>query len=304
MIMWTKLAPVLIATLPGAALAIAAGAPGLAPATIAEHQTRCAGRDGWSDPAPPIRIFANVYDIGTCGITVLLIVGDRGSIVIDGATTQAPPSILANLRRLGLRPADVKLLLSSHEHQDHAGGLGALRRATGARMVARAAARPVLESGVTARSDPQREGDRPAYPGVPVDRIVRDGEAVVLGSLRLTALATPGHSPGGTSWTWRSCAGTTCRTIVYADSISAVSTDGYRFRDHLPYVATLRHSIDRIARLPCDLLITPHPQASDLYPRLAGKKPLTDRRGCMRYAADGRTALERRLAREDQGEQR
>lgn len=293
-----------ISTLTGPTPALAAGAPGPTPATIAEHQARCAGKDGWSDPAPPIRIFANVYDIGTCGITVLLIVGDRGSIVIDGATAPAAPSILANIRRLGLRPSDVKLLLSSHEHHDHAGGLSALRRATGARMIARAAARPVLESGVTAPGDPQRDGDRPGYPGVRVDWIVRDGETVVLGSLRLTALATPGHSPGGTSWTWRSCAGTTCRTIVYADSVSAVSSDGYRFTAHPAYVATLRHSIDRIARLPCDLLVTPHPQASDLYPRLAGRMPLADGRGCARYAADGRAGLDRRLAREGRGEQR
>lgn len=138
---------------------------------------------------------------------------------------------------------------------------------------------------------------------MPVDRIVRDGETLALGSLRLTALSTPGHSPGGTSWTWRSCAGATCRTIVYADSVSAVSTDGYRFTDHPAYVATLRHSIDRIARLPCDLLITPHPSASDLYSRLAGEKPLADRRGCARYAAAGRTGLDRRLAREANGGQ-
>lgn len=297
-----KWAAASIAILPGPASG--SDAPNPTPATIAEHQARCAGKDGWSDPAPPIRIFANVYDIGTCGITVLLVVGDRGSVVIDGATAAAPPSILANIRRLGLRPTDVKLLLSSHEHHDHAGGLRALRQATGARMVARVAARPVLESGVTASSDPQRDGDQPSYGGVPVDRIVRDGETLALGSLRLTAFATPGHSPGGTSWTWRSCAGTTCRTIVYADSVSAVSTDGYRFTDHPAYVATLRHSIDRIAHLPCDLLITPHPGASDLYPRLAGEKPLADRRGCARYATVGRTGLDQRLAREADGEQR
>ena len=299
-----KWATALIAILPVPVSAIAADVPRLTPATIADHQARCAGKDGWSDPAPPIRIFANVYDIGTCGITVLLVVGDRGSVVIDGATAAAPPSILANIRRLGLGPTDIKLLLSSHEHHDHAGGLRALRQATGARMVARAAARPVLESGVTAPRDPQRDGDRPSYPGVPVDRIVRDGETLVLGSLRLTALATPGHSPGGTSWTWRSCAGATCRTIVYADSVSAVSADGYRFTDHPAYVATLRHSLDRIARLPCDLLITPHPGASDLYPRLAGEKPLADRRGCARYAATGRSGLERRLEQEAKGGRR
>ncbi|MGK3833537.1 MBL fold metallo-hydrolase, partial [Enterococcus faecium] len=78
-----------------------------------------------------VRIFANVYDIGTCGITVLLVAGDRGAIVIDAATAEAAPGILANIRRLGLAPRDVRLLLSSHEHVDHAGGFAALARATG-----------------------------------------------------------------------------------------------------------------------------------------------------------------------------
>lgn len=300
MMKWVKWAAASIAMLaaPTPTLLAALTGPGLAPATVAEHRARCGGRDGWSDPAPPIRLFANVYDVGTCAITVLLIVGDRGSIVIDGATQEAGPSILANIRRLGVRPRDVKLLLSSHEHQDHAGGLRALRQATGAKLLARAAARPVLASGVFAVDDPQREGDRPRFPGVPVDGLVSDGQVVTLGSLRLTAHATPGHSPGGTSWTWRSCIGATCRMVVYADSVSAVASNGYRFTDHPASVATLRRTLTRIARLPCDLLITPHPEASDLYARVAGEKPLTDGTACLRYAAAGRSRLDRRLASE------
>ena len=82
----------------------------------------CQGRDGWSDAAPPARIFGDVYYVGTCGITALLIVGDRGHILIDGATAEAAPGIAANIRRLGFRPQDVRYLLNSHEHVDHAGG--------------------------------------------------------------------------------------------------------------------------------------------------------------------------------------
>ncbi len=286
----------------GWALALAAPASGASAApgaaSVAEHQAACAGRDGWSDPAPPIRVAPGVYDVGTCGIVVLLVVGDRGAVLIDGATAAAAPSIVANVERLGLRPTDVKFILSSHEHADHAGGFAALLRRTGATMVATAAARRALETGVPDATDPQRDGDRPAFAGVRVGRIVRDGEVLALGDLRLTAHATPGHAPGGTSWSWRSCEGVRCHRIVFADSVSAVSTDAYRFADHPRYVATFRRSLARIAALPCDLLVTPHPAASRLYDRLAGRLPLTSPTACRDYAATGAAQLDARIARE------
>lgn len=278
-----------------AATASPAEAPPRA-ATVAEHQARCAGKDGWSDPAPPIRLFGNIYDIGTCGITVLLVAGDKGAIVLDGATAEAAPSIIANIRRLGYKPTDIKLLLSTHEHRDHAAGLQPLQAWTGATMVAMAASRAALESGVAAADDPQRENGTPAFRGVRVGRVVRDGDAVRLGSLILTAHATPGHAPGGTSWSWRSCQGKTCHAVVYADSVSAIAAQGYRFSDHPAYVAAFRASLARIAGLPCDLIITPHPAASDLYQRLAGKSPLSAPTACTSYAAAGRVRLDRRLA--------
>ncbi|MEG3163674.1 subclass B3 metallo-beta-lactamase [Sphingomonas sp. PB2P19] len=283
---------------------VAADVPTAAhPARFAAHQRQCQGKDGWSDPAPPVRIFANVYDVGTCGIVVLLVTGPSGHVLIDAATAEAVPSIVANIRRLGLRPSDVKLMLSSHEHGDHAGGFRGMQRATGATLVARAAARRALESGVPAADDPQGNGIA-EFAGARVGRIVRDGETVVLGPIRLTALATPGHSPGGTSWTWRSCDRGACRTIVYADSLSAISGDGYRFADHAAYVARLRSTIAKVGRLRCDVVITPHPAASDLYARLGGGAALIDRTGCARYAAAARTKLDQRLANEATGKLR
>lgn len=264
-------------------------------ASFAEHQRQCSGKEGWSDPAPPVRIFGNVYDVGSCGIVALLVVGPKGHVLIDAATAEAVPSIVANIRRLGLRPADVKLLLSSHEHVDHAGGFRALQQATGATLVATAAARKTLESGVPAADDPQGNGIS-EFAGARVGRIVRDGEIVMLGPLRLTAHATPGHAPGSTSWTWQSCDKGVCRAMVYADSLSAISADGYRFADHPAYVAAFRASLAKVARLPCDIVVTPHPGASDLYARLSGAKPLVDRNGCAAYAAAAGAKLDKRLA--------
>ncbi|KQM95304.1 subclass B3 metallo-beta-lactamase [Sphingomonas sp. Leaf22] len=277
------------------AILLAATLTAAPPADVTARARQCAGKDGWSDPAPPVRIFGNVYDIGTCGITVLLIAGPRGHVVIDAATAEAVPSIVNNIRKLGFRPQDVKLLLMSHSHIDHAGGLAALRRATGAKLRASAAAREVIERGRFAADDPQRDILSPVD-RVPVAGVLTDGQSVTLGPIRLTAHLTPGHSPDGMSWSWRSCAGTVCRTIVFADSLSAVSSDAYRFRDHPAYVARLRATIARVAALPCDIVLTPHPGASDMAERLAGQKPLVDRNGCRAYADAATRRLDKRLA--------
>lgn len=274
-----------------------AGQPAPVSPSGAALAAACEGRDGWSDPAPPARIFGNVYYVGTCGITALLITSPAGHVLIDGATAEAAPGIADNIRRLGFRPRDVRLILTSHEHVDHVGGVAALKRLTGARLGARAAARAVLESGRVDPADPQA-GTIPGFAGVPVDRVVRDGETVRIGALRLTARATTGHTAGSTSWTWRSCEGRVCRRFAYVDSLTAVGPDSYRFADHPALVARFRATFARVAALDCDVLVTPHPSASNLFPRLAGTAPLADRGGCRAYAAAGARRLDDRLARE------
>jgi metallo-beta-lactamase class B len=263
-----------------------------------ELAAACAGHDGWSDPAPPAQIYANTYYVGTCGISAVLVTSPAGHILIDGATAEAAPQIIANIRRLGFDPRQVRYLLSSHEHLDHAGGLAELKRLTGARMVARAEARAALERGNTGPDDPQASTLRPFAP-VRVDRTVREGGTVRLGPLLLTAHATPGHTIGSTSWTWRSCtARTTCTNIVYADSLTAVAPDGYRFSAHPELVALFQGSFLAVAGLDCDILVTPHPNASNLFERLARRAPLIDRDACRAYADGARRRLAQRLAQE------
>jgi metallo-beta-lactamase class B len=287
-------------------VALSACAPKKAPEVNAEMQqqsrtaiaAQCEGRYGWSDVAPPAHVFGNVYMVGTCGIVSLLITSDKGHILIDGATEKAAPSIAKNIRKLGFELSDVRYLLSSHEHKDHAGGLAVLKRLTGAQMVAIAAAKVSLETGLSDKTDPQI-GSIESFPGVKVDRLVNDGESLKSGTLSLTAIASPGHAPGGTSWTWRSCEGTTCHNFVYADSLGSVSADNYRFSDHPEYVATFRKTIDRIANLrTCDILITPHPSQSQFFERLAGVTAMVNQKGCMDYAAAASERLDARLAKE------
>lgn len=257
----------------------------------------CAGRDGWAEPAPPARIYGNIYYVGTCGITVLLVTGPDGHVLIDGAVEGAVPSILSNIRALGFDPRDVKLIVGSHEHLDHMGGFALLKAATGARLAVRDAARTVVETGAVDAADPQF-GAIPGMTPVAVDALVADREVLRVGPIALTAVATPGHTDGGTSWHWRSCDGPLCMRIAYIDSLSAVSRDGYRFSDLPERVAQLRETLTRVRAIPGDLFITPHPAASNLFQRLAGQEPLVDRDAGRRLVHAMRQRLDDRLARE------
>lgn len=133
---------------------------------------------------------------------------------------------------------------------------------------------------------------------VAVDAVVTDREVLRVGPIVLTAVATPGHTDGGTSWHWRSCNGPLCMGIAYIDSLTAVSRDGYRFSDHPERTAPFRETFKRVRAIPGDLFITPHPGASNLFQRLAGQKPLIDRDAGRRLVQAMRQRLDDRLARE------
>ncbi|HWJ37606.1 MAG TPA: subclass B3 metallo-beta-lactamase [Sphingomicrobium sp.] len=258
---------------------------------------KCAGSSDFNKPAPPVRIHANTYLVGSCGISSILIVGDQGDILIDGGTEEDADLIADNIRNLGFRPQDIRFILHSHEHPDHIGGIAKLQRLSGATLIASASASKVFQSGVATAEDPQSGTLRPV-PRAEVGRIIGDNGQVLLGNLMLTAIATPGHTPGALSWRWVSCDGGVCRTIVYADSLTPVSSPNYRFSDHPALLSAFRASIAKIAASPCEILLTPHPGASDMLRRLALGKPLFDTGACHAYA-DGLTkALDERLRKE------
>ena len=262
-----------------------------------EFALQCKDWDDYEKPAPPVRVHANTYFVGTCGISSILITGSAGDILIDGGTEADADLIADNIRKLGFRLSDIRIILNSHEHFDHVGGLARLQQLTGAKIYASPAAAQVIQSGIAGPGDPQQDiGKR--FPAAQVDRIIKDGDTILLGNLFLTAVATPGHTPGALTWHWVSCDGGVCRQIVYADSLSPVSSDTYRFSDHPAYVAAYRASIAKVAALDCDILLTPHPSASDMVKRFGAGKPLLDPDGCRKYAAGLSKQLDQRLAKE------
>jgi len=282
-----------------------AEAPTARPGASSNIAAACPGRDprtGWADPAPPAHLFGGTWYVGTCGITALLVETSAGLVLLDGGVPEAAPLVLANIRKLGFNPRHVRWILVSHEHFDHAGALRAIQRATGARVVAGPFQRQALSTGRPEPDDPQIQSlaGHIMEPLV-VSRTMRDNGRLTVGNRAFTAAATPAHSPGSTSWTWRDCEGNVCQTIAYADSTSTVSSDSYRFLDHPQRIAAVRSGLQTIGALPCDIMATPHPAASDLLARMSGLKPLVQPAACRVYAQESVRRFDERLASEAVG---
>lgn len=253
-------------------------------------------------PQAPFRIFGNTYYVGTHGVAAILVTSDRGHVLFDGDLAQSVPMIEGHIRALGFRVQDVKLILNTHVHCDHAGGIAALERLSGASVKASPASAAVFSGGGVSPADPQY-GSVAGIDAVANVSTVADGETLHMGPLALTAHFTPGHTAGGTSWAWISCEGKRCLNIVYGDSLTAISAPGYRFSDHPAVLAQFAHSFGVVERLPCDILVTAHPELSGLWSRLERREhgdrdAMIDRSACRRYAATARENLAKRLATE------
>ena len=275
----------------------------------ADPPTACSSCDEWNRPHASFKVYGNTYYVGVAGLSALLVTSDGGHILLDGGLPQSAPLIDANIRTLGFRTEDIRLIVNSHAHYDHAGGIAALRRVSNAEVAASPSGARALEQGGPGEDDPQYAfGPRlNNYPGVGKARAVADGEVVRAGSLSVTAHFTPGHTPGSTTWTWKSCEGDRCLDMVYADSLNAVSAPGFRFTGTAgkgSRIEAFRKSIATIAALPCDILVTVHPAFADLDGKLKRRTdgvkpdPFVDPQGCRTYAADAAKRLDARVAEE------
>jgi metallo-beta-lactamase class B len=149
-----------------------------------------------TEPFEPFRIVGNVYFVGTRGVSAFLFTTPDGHILLDTGLEQGVPLVRANIEKLGFRIGDVKILLSSHAHFDHVAGHAEMQRLTGATVMAVGEDAAALAAG----ADNSALGG-PGWKPVKVGRVLRDGEAVSLGGVMLTAHLTPGHTKGCTTWT-------------------------------------------------------------------------------------------------------
>ena len=286
-------------------LLVSAGQSALRP----DRSIKCSSCDEWNVSIEGFKVFGNTYYVGTAGLSALLITSDQGHILLDGGLTQSAPLVAATIVKLGFKVEDIKLILNSHAHYDHAAGIAALQRASGATVVSSASGAEGFALGNAVPDDPQAGFGKAenAFPAVKNVRVVKDKEMVTVGPLAVQMHNTAGHTPGSTTWTWQSCVDGKCLNLVYADSISAIAAPGFRFTGDAKTpsrVEQFRNSIATVGELPCDIMITTHPMATDLAGKLKKRAakpaadPFIDPQACRALAANAMKALDARVAEE------
>lgn len=233
-------------------LALALGLLGGASAAQAQSPAN------WTQPTEPFQIADNLYYVGTAGLSAFLITTPQGHILIDGAMPTSAKPIEASIAKLGCKPTDVKVLLNTHAHFDHAGGLAELKKDTGAKLAAAGGDRLALETGKYIGSESVKAFD---FAPVKVDRVLKDGDKVTLGGETLTAHVTPGHTAGCTTWTFpvtiggqRHEAVLYCSTSVAANRLVS-KTNGPQYPG---IVADYEQSFAKLRTLKADVFLAPH----------------------------------------------
>jgi metallo-beta-lactamase class B len=260
----------------------------------------CPSCKTWNQPQEPFKIYGNTYYVGTHGLSSILITSSAGLLVIDGALPESAEQIRDHIRGLGFRMEDVKLIVNSHVHFDHAGGIAALQHWSHARVAASRWSADVLGKGEVAKDDPQY-GLLPDIAKVRHVERIDDEEVLRVGDVAITTHLTPGHTPGGTSWTWKSCEHDQCLNLVYADSLTAVSAQDFKFTSHPQALRGFEKSFAFLENTPCDILITAHPDVSGLWSRLERRNqgvkpdPMIERTACANLARSGREQLRKRV---------
>ena len=260
----------------------------VSPAGLPISQNKVAAQalfESWKQPTTPFRLVGNVYYVGLSGVSSWLITTPEGHILIDTTFEDSIPQIARNVDQLGFKVADIKWILSSHAHADHVGGHVAMKRRSGARIVASAADAHIMATGGADDFSPFPK-ELLAYPPVKTDRIVEDNEKVSLGGVTLTAHLTPGHTKGATTWTIAVEEGELTHHVVFFSSVSVVAPTRLVSNPDYPnivddYKATFR----KLKALPCDIFLAPHgdqfglAQKSQLLKAGAGSNPFVDAAG-------------------------
>jgi len=220
----------------------------------------------WHEPTDPFHVVGNIYYVGARGLAAYLIVSPQGDILLDGTLAENVPMIERNIARLGFNIRDVKLLLNTHAHFDHAAALAQLKADSGARLLASAGDKPILESG---HLRVENDNNLPDFPPVKVDGIVRNGQIVRQGPLAMQAILTPGHTPGCTSWTTQVRDGGRTLRVVFPCSLTTAGNKLIGNRGYPGIVTDYRLSFARLSAVKADIVLTAHPELADVLGRAA-----------------------------------
>jgi metallo-beta-lactamase class B len=257
----------------------------------------------WTTPHKPFRIVGNVYYVGSKDLATYLIVTPSGHILINSSLTSSVPLIKNNVEALGFHFSDVKILLISHAHWDHAAGSAEIKRLTGAKYMVMDADVPVVESG--GKTDFQYGAEAASqFPVTKVDRVLHDGDQVTLGGTVLIAHKTPGHTKGCTTWTMKVREHNKTYNVVIVGSPNVNS--GYKLVGNAAYPEIAQDyelTFRTLKSLPCDVFLGAHGGYFGMEAKFAqmkpgGANPFVDPEGYKSYVAESEQAFRTELAKQ------
>jgi len=255
----------------------------------------------WNKPHEPFHLIGNIYYVGMAGVSAFLIVTPEGDILTDGGLPESAPFIEQHIQALGFKLSDVKILLNSHAHFDHSGGLAKLRADTGAQFYASRQDKPFLESGHITFGPSSRIDTTPIH----VDHVVDEGSTISLGGVTLTAHITPGHTKGCTSWTLPIIDNGVTRKVMFFCSISVAGNPLTGDSAYPNIVEDYQKSFARLDKMEVDIFLAPHGEQFGMDAKLAkvaagGPNPFVDsgelRRRLTKLKADFDTELAKQQA--------
>jgi len=257
----------------------------------------------WNRRAEPFTVISNVHYVGVKGLAAYLISTPEGHILIDGGLPESAPRIIQSIRDLGFDPEDVRIILNTHAHGDHAGGISEIQAVTGARIIASQGDHDALESG---RHHGLTNYGVWWFPPVHVDQIISDGEVVSLGGADLTAIVTPGHTAGCTNWSLPVQDRGRELTVLFFCSVSLGGNILVGNTEYPTIVEDYRRAFDRLDQIQADVILTNHPEVADLSGRrqrqIAGDPDaFIDPAEIGRLSAEFRAAFERALDQQQRG---
>jgi metallo-beta-lactamase class B len=224
----------------------------------------------WVMPSKPFRVIGDVYYVGSAGLSAWVIKTPKGLILLDVGVPENAGMVEKNVRALGFRLIDIKILLNSHAHFDHAGGLAKLKADSGALMVASAGDRYALEKGVYPGSENNHFLD---FPPVKVDRVIGDGDTVSLGGVTLTARITPGHTAGATAYLMPVTEAGVRHEVIFFPSASVAANRLAPNPQYPGIVADYRKTFARLKTIDADVYLAPHAEFFDLVGKRAAMGP-------------------------------
>jgi metallo-beta-lactamase class B len=268
---------------------------------------------GGQKPAEPFRIAGNLYYVGASDVSAFLITGPQGHVLIDGGYPGTPPLIMASIAKLGFNIRDVKVLLNSHAHSDHAGGLAELQKASGAELwVSEGDADAVASGGVHDASSsfpPQKFLVRlriGSYPPARVDHRFKDGTVIRVGPTELTAHVTAGHTRGCTTWSFTVREGDRDLHVVHACSLTLLPGMSLVEPQKYPGIrADFERTFQVMRSLPEDIWVTSHAREFGRYRKFVARAqskdpvdPFIDRDGYRRFIDKGEADFRALLAKQ------